>query len=215
MINILLVEDHNLVRDGIKSLLRSDPNFNVVDVAANGKEALQKLQAGLDVSIVLTDINMPGMDGFDLTRAIKSTYAAIHVIILTMVEEYESIQQAFTSGASGYLLKIIGVEELIFAVKHVSQGQLYLCSHLSINLLQKNRPFYETDPDQNRVTLTAREAEILKMVSLGMTNNEIANKLFTSKRTVEGHRQNLLSKTGTKNTAALIRYAVYHKYLLD
>jgi two-component system response regulator NreC len=214
MINILLVEDHNLVRDGIKNLLINETDFYVADTAANGKEALGKLEAGLDVSLVLTDITMPELNGFELTKALREKYPDIKVIILTMLSDENSIQQAFSIGASGYLLKNIGVDELVFALKHVSGGNTYICSNLSMKLLEKNSKFYSTNSTVNsEVSLSQREIEVLKMVGQGLTNSEIADKMFTSKRTVEGHRQKLLNKTGTKNTASLIRYAIQYGFL--
>jgi DNA-binding NarL/FixJ family response regulator len=213
-VNILLVEDHNIVRDGIKALLLSEPGFKVVGEAQNGKEALKKIESGLDVSIVLADINMPELNGLELTSILKSKFPEVKVIILSMLDHENYIQQAFARGAMGYLLKIVGRDELVFAVKHVRAGNPYICSDLAYQMLKKNSGFYTTNEFiREDIHLSSRETEVLKMVASGLTNHEIADKLFTSRRTVEGHRQKLLNKTGTKNTAALIRYAIQNKIL--
>jgi DNA-binding NarL/FixJ family response regulator len=213
-VRILLVEDHNIVRDGIKSLLLTEPGFQVAGEAVNGREALKKLENGLDPSIVLADINMPELNGLELTGILTNRFPDIKVIILSMLDHENYIQQAFAYGAMGYLLKTIGRDELIFAVKHVKAGNTYICSDLAYKLLQKNSSFYNVNEFvSEKVHLSSREAEVLKMVASGLTNHEIADKLFTSRRTVEGHRQKLLNKTGTKNTAALIRYALQYKIL--
>lgn len=211
---ILLVEDHNIVRDGIKSLLLSEPGFQIVGEATNGKEALRKLESGLDATIVLADINMPELNGLELAGILKNKFPDIKVIILTMLDNENYIQQAFVNGAMGYLLKIVGRDELVFAVKHVKAGHTYICSDLAFKLLKKNSGFYSINEFVTKeVHLSSRELEVLRMVASGFTNHEIADKLFTSRRTVEGHRQKLLNKTGTKNTAALIRYAIQYKIL--
>ncbi len=210
MIRVLITEDHNIVRNGITTLLNQEVDIEVVGQAHNGLEALELLNQGLAVDVVLTDINMPGMNGMELTQKIKASFPDINVLILSMLDQEDYIIRSIQSGASAYILKNISPEELTFAIRHVHlRSERYLCSELAFKLLDKVSKTKEhafipaTDID-----LTRREVEILNLISEGYTNQEIADKLYTSKRTVEGHRQSLLDKTGSKNSAALVRFAV-------
>lgn len=211
MIKVLLAEDHNIVRNGIRSLLDKQPDMEVVAEATDGLEVLQHLENGIKPHIVLTDINMPNLNGLQLIDEVRKFSPEIKVMILTMLDHEQYVIQAVNTGASGYLLKNVSEEELIFAIRHVTAGNLYVCSELTSNLLTKLSDL----PGENHasevklaVDLSKREVEILLLIAEGFTNNEIAEKLFTSRRTVEGHRQNLLEKTGARNTATLIRFAV-------
>ncbi|MXV16809.1 response regulator [Hufsiella ginkgonis] len=210
MINIVLAEDHSIVRNGIRSLLEKEPDLKVTGEATNGqiaKELIISQSAAADV--LITDINMPELDGIQLTAALRG-HSPVKVIILTMLDQEQYAQKAFDAGASGYLLKNISNEEMLFAIRHVSSGKQYLCSEMAIKLLnklEKNREMSFKEP----AGLSARELEVLKLVAEGLTNNEIADRLFTSRRTIEGHRFKLLHKTGTKNTAALMRYAIQYR----
>lgn len=207
MISILLAEDHNIVRNGIKSLLEKDTDLQVAGEGMNGHEVLQLLAGGAVADIVLADMNMPGMSGLELIAEIKNLYPKIQVVILSMLDHEKYVSQAFNAGACGYLLKNVSADEMIFAIKHVNSGGKYLCSELSFKLLE--RLIYAPEaPDQVDIEFSKREMEILNLIAEGLTNTEIADKLFTSKRTVEGHRQSLIDKTGARNTAALIKYSI-------
>ncbi len=211
MVNILLAEDHNIVRNGIKMLLESDGNIKVHGEAVNGVEAMKLLASG-EVDMILADINMPGMDGMQLLREVKAKYPKIKVMMLSMHDHEKYIIEAFKNGAEGYLLKNIGAEELIFAVKFVNQGRKYLCAELTMSLMDtllQSKQFLMSMPD-NEIDFSLRELEILQLIAEGLTNLEMSEKLFLSKRTIEGHRQSLLDKTNSKNSAALIRYGVLH-----
>lgn len=211
MINILLAEDHNIVRNGIKMLLEADEQIRVVGEAVNGIEILQ--QIGLQpVDMILTDINMPEMDGMQLLKEVKAKYPQIKVIILSMHEHEKYVMEVFKNGGDGYLLKNIGSDELIFAIKFTYQQRKYLCAELTMSLMDnllKNKNYLATMPD-HEIDFSLRELEIIQLIAEGMTNLEMSEKLFLSKRTIEGHRQSLLDKTGSKNSAALIRYGVLH-----
>lgn len=211
MINILLAEDHNIVRNGIKMLLESDANIRVFKEAVNGVEVMKLLEAN-EVDIILADINMPEMDGMQLLREVKAKYPKIKVIMLSMHDHEKYVMEAFKSGASGYLLKNMDAEELIFAVKFVNQGRRYVCAELTMSLMDsmlQSRQHLIAMPE-NEIDFSLRELEILQLIAEGLTNLEMSEKLFLSKRTIEGHRQSLLDKTNSKNSAALIRYGVLH-----
>jgi DNA-binding NarL/FixJ family response regulator len=210
VINVLLAEDHNIVRNGIRSLLDKQPDVNLVGEAVDGLEVLKYVDDGAEVDVVLTDINMPQLNGLALIRELKKRSPKIKVLILTMLDHENYVMQAVNNGAFGYLLKRVNEEELMFAIRHVNAGNTYVCSEITDKLLIRLSNISSESIKELKVTvdLSKRELEILILIAEGFTNNEIAEKLFTSRRTVEGHRQNLLEKTGARNTATLIRFAV-------
>jgi DNA-binding NarL/FixJ family response regulator len=211
MIRIILTEDHNVVRNGIKSILEKENDLQVVAEAINGKQTVELLEQGLKADIILADVNMPEMNGMEMTVEVKTRYPKIKVIILTMLDHEKYIIQAFKNGASAYILKNITSDELVFCIKHVClNDDRYICNELALRMLDKliNKPETVVPNENAEIELSKREVEVLSLIAEGYTNLEIADKLFTSKRTVEGHRQNLIDKTGSRNTAALIRYAI-------
>jgi DNA-binding NarL/FixJ family response regulator len=209
MLKVLLVEDHNIVRNGIKMLLETEQSVEVVGEMVNGLEVLQFFENGGAADVVLADINMPVMDGISMTRELKQKFPDVKVVMLSMHDNEKYISQAFLEGAVGYLLKNISAEELVFSLKHVETGKKYVCAELSVNMLDKlmNIGNMEQDSAVLEADFSSRELEVLHLIAEGLTNLEMADKLFISKRTVEGHRQSLLDKTGSRNTAKLIRYA--------
>lgn len=212
MIKIILADDHLLVRNGIKMLLESRSDIEVIAEFDNGKQVISYLEDGGACDMLITDITMPEMNGFQLAEKIQESFPAIKVIFLTMLNERNHLLNAFNYGAKGYLVKNISYDELLFAVKHISNGGQYLCDGLSQQLIsylreQPNLDRKGWNPLDNE-DISERELEVLSLIAEGYTNNEIAEKLFLSKRTIEGHRQNLIDKTGTKNSASLIKYAV-------
>ncbi|WP_316841796.1 response regulator transcription factor [Pedobacter gandavensis] len=210
MLQILLAEDHNIVRNGIKMLLETDKEIHVVAEAENGVQALAYLATGAKVDLVLADINMPELDGIMLLKELKEHYPSTIAVMLSMHDNEKYVTQAFEAGAKGYLLKSVGAEELIFALKHVNSGGKYLCSELAMRMLGKcsQNTTRTTAYLQEPHDFSNRELEILALIAEGLTNTEISERLFISKRTVEGHRQTLIEKTGSRNTAALIHYAI-------
>lgn len=210
MLNLILAEDHNIVRNGIRMLLEADKEISIAGEAINGQQVLDMIAGGVKADIVLADINMPELDGISLIRELKVSSPDTRVVMLSMLDNEQYVSQAFTEGASGYLLKNVSADELVFALKHVSGGGKYLCAELSIRLLDKLMqssviPVNQINP---QIDFSMREIEILHLIAEGLTNNEMSDKLFISKRTIEGHRQSLIEKTGSRNTAALIRFAV-------
>lgn len=211
MINILLAEDHNIVRNGIRLLLEVDNQIRVVGEAANGIDAQQQITSNA-VDIILTDINMPEMDGIQLLKEVKVKHPKVKVIMLSMHDHEKYVLETFKNGGDGYLLKNIAAEELLFAIRFVNQGHRYLCADLTMQLMDnllKNRQYLVSSVEAE-IDFSLRELEILQLIAEGMTNLEMSEKLFLSKRTIEGHRQSLLDKTNSKNSASLIRYGVLH-----
>jgi DNA-binding NarL/FixJ family response regulator len=210
MFNIILAEDHNIVRNGIKMLLETDKDVNVVGEAINGYEALNMVQSNPDVDLVLADINMPEMDGLSMVTKIKDINPNIKFMMLSMLDNEKYVVQSFNIGAYGYLLKNISSDELLFSVKHVSRGGKYLCSELANRLL--DRLIQRSNAEDGGVDISKnfsiREIDVLNLIAEGLTNTQMSERLFISKRTIEGHRQSLIEKTGSRNTASLIKYAV-------
>ncbi len=210
MLNVILADDDTLVREGIKMILMASNSVNVLGEASNGAQVVDMINQGLVPDIVLTDINMPEMDGIELVEAIKKSSPGIKLIMLTMSDSNKFIQQSFTAGASGYLLKTIHPNELIFALNQIKNGDRYICSTLSMRLLDRSIEFskIQSSPNDLNIDISSREMEVLALIAEGLTNQEMSERLFLSKRTIEGHRQSLIEKTGCRNTATLIRYAV-------
>ena len=216
MIKIILAEDHNVVRNGIRSLLEKENDIQVIAEATNGKMALQLLKDGNIPDIILADVNMPEMSGMEMVAQISHAYPKIRVIMLSMLDHEKYIMQAFKAGATGYILKNVNAIELVFAIRHVCIfNEKYICNELSLRLLEKlmHTPDNNFEIEVDDLDITKREVEVLSLIAEGYTNQEIADKLFTSKRTIEGNRQMLIEKTGTRNTAALIRYAILNNII--
>jgi len=144
-----------------------------------------------------------------MAKELKAKYPEVKVVMLSMHDNEKYISQAFIEGAVGYLLKNISAEELVFSLKHIDTGKKYICAELAVNMLNKliSNGILEQDATFSEADFSSREIEVLHLIAEGLTNLEMADKLFISKRTVEGHRQSLLDKTGSRNTAKLIRYA--------
>ncbi|MGN8057420.1 response regulator [Pedobacter sp. 22163] len=212
---VILAEDHNIVRNGIKMLLESQGEITVVAEANNGLEVLSYFAEGGHADIVIADINMPEMDGISLIAQLRTLSPSTHVVMLSMLDNEKYVAQAFIEGARGYLLKNVGEDELNFALRYVAGGGKYLCAELAEKLLDKLTQTTIQHPETNgqHIDFSLREMEVLHLIAEGYTNTEMADKLFLSKRTIEGHRQALIDKTGAKNTAALIRFAVVNGFI--
>lgn len=210
-LKIILAEDHLIVRNGIKLLLDSQPGFEVVGEVSNSNEALDLIATGLAADLLITDLSMQQNDGLRLIRQLREQESPLKIIVLTMMNCELHVAKCFEAGAQAYLVKNVSAEELIFCVKHVGKGGRYLCEELTMKLVEKtieemSSPVQRIDPVT--LDLSSRELEVLELLGEGFTNQQIAKKLFLSKRTVEGHRQNLIDKTKSRNTPALIRFAV-------
>jgi DNA-binding NarL/FixJ family response regulator len=206
-IRLLLVDDHQLFIDGIRSLLSREPGIEIVGEALNGKAALDFLETDQEVDIVLSDMSMPQMTGIELARKIRQKFSDIYVIVLSMNKRKALIQDAMHSGASGYVLKDATKEELAEAIRTVASGDTFLSKGVGKILLSMNQ---DLKPNEDLASLTDRELEILKLIATELSNVEIAMKLDISRRTVETHRKNIMKKVGVKNSVGLARYAFSH-----
>ncbi|MBU2711315.1 response regulator transcription factor [Zooshikella harenae] len=203
-IRILLVDDHVLVQEGIRARLSQQANLDVVAVASDGESALRKIE-NTPIDVVLMDISMPGMNGIQVLQRIKSWYPDLVVLILTMHDSREYLLSALRSGASGYVLKDVSVDELINAIEVVFHGGTYLSRTVSQTLLDSEQG--ATTPN---IPLTPREQMVLALLAKGEGSKHIAKKLHISVRTVETHRQKIKRKLGINSTAELTRYAIAH-----
>lgn len=212
MIRVILTDDHKLIREGLKAIFNESSSIDVVGEASDGNELLELLQK-TQADVILLDINMPGKNGIETTKELQLLHPEVKVLVLSMLDHERYVHQVMEAGASGYVLKNAGKEELTSAIQLVAAGVTYISPEVAIDLLKKSQlPDLQNchTPETDRIPreLTRRELEVLILISEGFTNAEIAEKLFTSKRTVETHRQNLLEKTQTNNTATLIKFAL-------
>ena len=216
-INILLVDDHNIVKQGLRAILESESNITIVDEASDGKDAIQKLETNELIDFVIIDINMPVMNGIDATEIITKKFPNIKVLALTMLNEEYHIRKMLKAGADGYILKNSSKDELLSAVTAISKGEHYFSKEATNIIMMdmvQGAPSID-EPQVEKVYLTGREKDILKLIAQEFTNAEIAGKLFISVRTVDAHRRNLLQKIGARNTAGLVVYAIEHKLNLE
>jgi len=197
-IRVFIVDDHYMVIEGIRSLLQDEKNIEWTGHASNASSCLAFLHQQ-QPDIILMDINLPDRNGIELCKEVKEKYPSVFVIGLSTFNQQSFIQKMMENGASGYVLKNATQEELMEAIITVSAGKTYLSFEAGV-ALQKQK--------DNAIVLTRREKEVLELIAAGMTNNEIATKLFVSSTTVDTHRKNLLLKFAVKNTASLIKMAV-------
>jgi len=214
-IKVGLVEDHQLVRDGIRSLIESADNIEVVVEACSARGMLDLLKTS-DPDILLVDISLPEISGIDLARIITSEYPKVRVIMLSMHTGQEFIFNSLKNGAKGYLHKSISRDELIEAIKEVYNGNEYFSKEVS-GIILKNylRQIKDTESADNNSEqkLTPRESEILQMVAQGYSNQLIADKLYISVRTVESHKNHIMQKLELTTTVDLVKYALKNKLI--
>lgn len=203
-IRIMIVDDHSVVRQGLCSFLVLDPEIKVVGEAANGTEALQ-LSQKLEPDVILMDLMMPGMDGFAATSAIKQKLPKTNILILTGNLDLSAIAKGLNSGASGYILKNMEADELCHSIKTVSTGQILLSPQVAEMLAQQNTEKHNTLPAEN---LTDRETDVLRLLSQGKTNKEIAYILKLSEKTIKIHVSIILAKLGMQSRTQAALYAV-------
>jgi len=209
LIKVLLVDDHKIVRDGIKVLLQDETDIEVIGEAENGKHALEKL-IEISPDIMIIDINMPVMNGIDCSRIVAKKYPSVKILALTMLNEQEHIKNMIAAGAGGYILKTSGKHDLVEAIKTVVSGQNYFSDEVKniimMNMVKKKSHVGKISGE--RIPLTNREKDVLQYIVKEYTNQEIAEKLFISVRTVDAHRRKKKKKTGARNTAGLVKYAI-------
>lgn len=205
---IMLVDDHTLFRNGLRILLNTIDKYDVVGEAANGQEFLDLLDQGLP-DIVLLDIEMPVMDGIAAANLAMEKYPDLKIITLSMYGEEDYYYQMVDAGVKGFLLKNSDMNEVKTAIETVNEGGNYFSSELLQNLVNSLRTSSKNREPQ--AELSDREIEILILICQGFSNQEIADQLFISKRTVDKHRANILEKSECKNTAQLVMYAIKNK----
>ena len=208
-IRIIITDDHQLFRNGLKILLNSFPDFEVTGEASNGEEFLKLLQT-IPADIALMDINMPVMDGIEATRKGLKADPRMRIIALSMYGEEEYYYKMVDAGAKGFLLKDSDISEVREAILTVMKGGSYFSQELLYHVIQKIK---HREHESKSANLSKREKEILGKICEGLSNQEIADTLFISKRTVDKHRANLLGKTNSKNTASLILFAIRNKLI--
>lgn len=197
---IVLVDDHSIVIDGLKSLLAKSIKAEVVATASNADEGLSLLKE-TGAELVITDINMPGMDGLEMIKTIRTEFPPTKIIVLSLHDEPHYIRNILKNRVQAYILKNDTSAELLTAVDHVLEGKIYLSSRINQIMME------QLDEDTTEKLLTEREIQIIKLIAQEKSSKEIASELFISERTVETHRKNILRKTNSKNIVGLIRFA--------
>ncbi len=200
----MLIEDHSLVREGIRSMLLTEKDMECIGVFTNGKDLLYRLTSQ-QPDVVLMDINLPDANGIELCKEVKDKFPAINVIALSINNQPGIVRKMMDSGASGYVLKDAAQQEIMEGIRTVAKGKEYFSRSATL-LLRK--------PEDNSLpSLTRREKEILEKIADGLTNQQIADILFVDISTVSSHRKNMLAKYGVQNTAALVKLAIVEKLI--
>lgn len=212
IIKVIIADDHKIFLEGLTSLLKEFKEIMIIAIATNGDEVLKLMEHNI-VDIIITDINMPGMDGMKLCKEIKKKYPNVNVLALTMHNESGIISNMLKNGITGYILKDTGKEELFLAIKSVIKGELFLAQSVKTTLTESMNSG-KKQKSNLLPELSDREIEILKLIAAEYTQQQIADKLFISPHTVIFHRRKLLYKLDVKNTAGLIKCAM-DKGLLD
>jgi len=202
---ILIADDHAMIRDGIKSLLAQNKDYEVVGEAINGKQALEMFEQ-LSPDLILMDISMPLMGGMEAAEEILKAHPDARIIILSMYDDEDYISKCMELGVKGYVVKSESGSELDYAIKSVVVGKNYFSSQVQNVIFKKYSSVVKAKKQREpEVKLTAREMEIVRLIAEGLTSQEMAERLFISPRTVETHRANLMKKTGVKNAMELVR----------
>jgi two-component system nitrate/nitrite response regulator NarL len=210
-INLLIADDHKLITDGVAQLLKEEKTFGEIYIANNGKEAVDKALAN-NIDCAIMDINMPVLNGLEATKLIKQEKPYVKVLVVSMQCDTSIVSKMLKAGADAFMNKDTGKTELLKAIDKVMHGEKYISPEISNNLFVHltDRNVHTSEIEKQ---LTAREIEIIRYIADGLTNHEIADKLFLSIVTVDTHRKNMLAKLKLKNTASLVKYAADHKLL--
>lgn len=215
-VKIILADDHEIIRDGLKAVLEKYPEFEIVAEASNGVEAVNMVES-LNPDILVIDINMPKMNGMEATEHLRKINHPVKVIILSMYHDSEHITRCLDLDVMGYVVKSQGGKELTSALRDVVQNKKFYSAAVTTAIIDKYTRERESSRSENMiktVELTNREKEIIGLIALGLTNQKIADKLFISLRTVETHRANLMRKMEVKNSVELVNKARELKLLV-
>jgi two-component system, NarL family, nitrate/nitrite response regulator NarL len=207
--NILIADDHKLIIDGLTGILKGEKIIDNVYSALNGQDAIDQVLNN-QIDCVLMDINMPVVNGYEATKIIKQKKPEVKIIVVSMLSDASVVIKLLKAGADAFILKDTGKEELVRAIEKVMSNEKYVSNELNLNLYHHLGLKANTTSTTH---LTPRETEIIQYIANGMTNHEIAAKLFLSTSTVDTHRKNILAKLGLKNTAALVKYAAENNLL--
>lgn len=211
MINIFLIDDHPILLAGIKSMLDGISYFNITGTARDAKEALKKLDDGLAVDLILLDLNFPRDDGIELCKQLRKQIPSAKLAFLTSTNDGFIVLRAIQSGANGYILKSVEMDEVVDAINRIMAGQSFISREANLAMISALQTLPPTAKE--KVALTRREKEILQLILDGLTSQEMADKLFLSTHTVDSHRKNMLQKFGAHNTHALIKIVSNMKLL--
>lgn len=204
---IILADDHDIVRAGIKSLVEKESDFQVVDEAVDGEQLLSKLKTG-KCHLIIIDLSMPNLDGLAAIEKIHHDYPGIKILVLSMLKDYDHFKRALAKGASGYLLKEEACHYLLLAMKSVLKGKPFISPNVSKVLSERFLRSVDDSEVPCTGILTGRERQVLQLITQGLANKKIAARLRISIRTVENHRLNLTNKLGIKSTAGLVKFAM-------
>jgi DNA-binding NarL/FixJ family response regulator len=207
MIRVLLVDDHQMMREGLKALLAAVPDIEVVGEAGDGREALDLVRT-LSPDVVVMDVGMPGLNGIETARRIRAEHERVRVIALSTHTDKRYVHHMLEAGACGYVLKIAAHDDLVLAVRAASLGKCYLSTEIAGLVIQRSTVAHSGVEVSAYTTLGAREREVLQLVAEGKTSGETASAMHISIKTVETHRRNIAQKLGLHGTAELTKYAI-------
>lgn len=214
-IRLMIADDHEIFRDGLALMLSKQKNIQLVGQASDGRELVELLET-TPADIIMTDLKMPLMDGVTATRILLQKYPDLKIIALSMFDEEDLIVEMLEAGAKGYLLKNADKTEILEAISQVSDDHIFYCRQTSAKLaamIVKSR--FDSGREKEKVTFTDREKEIIKLICQQYTAQQIGEKIFLSKRTVEGHRTRILEKMNVRNTAGVVVFALKHNLISE
>ena len=206
-VKLLIADDHEMIRDGLRVLLNQTGQFDIVAEASNGREVIEVIKKIDELDIIVLDINMPDKDGIEVTTELKKTYPEIKILIVTMYNRKEFIKSLMEIGVDGYILKNSGKDELVAALNSLNRGEPYYGAEITKTVMksyQKQRVF-DSPLD---IEMSEREKETIRLIADGLSTHEIGEKLFLSTHTINTHRKNILNKLNVKNSAGVIRYGI-------
>lgn len=213
-LRVVLVDDHEIVRQGLRTLLERQPDMEVVGEAGDGRAALSVIPQ-VHPDVVVMDVSMPELNGINATRQLMGDNPLLKILALTVHEERSYLRELMAVGASGYLLKRVAGDELVYAIRRVAEGGVYLDGRLLPDVLDTYFRPSGREALEVRSNLTAREEEVLRLIARGFSNKEIATKLSVSVKTIETHKARAVDKLGLKSRAEIVRYAMQQGWLME
>ena len=206
-IKLLIADDHQMIIDGLKLLVEGQEDLEVVAEATNGEQVVQEARMAQELDVIVLDINMPKLDGIEVTKVLKAENPEINILVVTMYNRKEFVRNLVEVGVDGYILKNSGKTELLNAIRAVAQGEPYFGKEITRTIMKSYQKDKVFDSPMD-IDLTEREKEIIRLLGEGLNTVEIGEKLFLSAHTVKTHRKNILGKLGVKNTVGAIRFGI-------